>query len=151
LIFPFGEAKMRQSWHISEQQRSAGMFQWMKNRLLQGCAEQSLKPLQTEYGDGPGTTALALAMGYACCPTGCPDGFFARDSFNDQLMKALRRIPQPCEPFNALAYCEQWQTGRLLTEDVFLKVWGVRPEELMRRLAARFDDDAIEMGWIPPA
>lgn len=114
------------------------MFAWIKNRAMQGTSQQCEDRLLESNGYGPVTHALALAIGHACYPSGCPEGFFGHGSFNEDVMKALRSLPPPCESSLACHYCESWLTRReISTDQAFMAIWGVGLNEMARRIVER--------------
>lgn len=99
------------------------------NRLMRGACNRSYQRLAAEFGAGPASMLLAVALGHACYPK----AFYGDKAFQDEIVHWLNRRFMPCcNAQTACGHVEQWlDVGTLSTESVFRRVWGLGPNEFI--------------------
>jgi hypothetical protein len=104
---------------------------WLKNRLMRGASNRAHQRLAYEFGAGPGTGTLALAMGYACYPK----ANYGDRGFHDAIIQQLRQFPsRPCDANSARSHLEAWlDRGVVSTTDVFTHIWGMEPQGFLAK------------------
>lgn len=115
---------------------------WLKNRMMRGAANRAYRRLADEFGVGPATGVLALAIGHACYP----DATYGDGGINDEIIRKLRLMaPGPCATTIACRHAEAYlDLGTLSTAEVFRNVWSRTPEEFLHCFFAGFEDEGIK-------
>jgi hypothetical protein len=109
---------------------------WFNNRVMRGASNRSNQRLAAEFGVGPATAVLALAMGHACYPT----AVYGDNALQDDIVQRLKRFsPRPCDSKRACELVEAWlDKGTLSTTAVSTSVWGLDPNEFLERFFEQF-------------
>jgi hypothetical protein len=108
------------------------MFGFMNNQMLRGATNRSFERLAMDFGPGPATGMLALALGHACYPTAT----YGDNAIQDDIIQRLKQYtPRPCDAALACQHVEAWlDKGELSTQSVFLMVWGLPPDDFLGKL-----------------
>lgn len=110
---------------------------WINNRLLRGASNRAFGRLAAEYGPGPATGALAVAIGHACYP----DAKYGDAGFQDAIIAQLKSFtPRPCDAKQACQHTESWlDRSTFSTVAVFEKIWGMAPDQFLEKFFAGFE------------
>jgi len=104
---------------------------WLNNRVMRGASNRANQRLAGEFGPGPATATLALAIGHACYPT----AVYGDNGLQDEIVKRLKRFStRPCDPKTACEHFMAWiDRGEISTESVFLRIWALTPDDFLQR------------------
>lgn len=113
-----------------------GGLEFSCNRMMRGACNRSLERLAAEFGHGPATGTLAIALGHACYP----HAKYGDNGFSDMVVGQLKEFSaKPCDARTACGHVEQWlDIGVLSTTGVFQRVWGLDPEQFLERFFEEF-------------
>ncbi len=68
---------------------------WINNRVMRGAKNRAAQRLTAEFGAGPASGTLALAIGHACYPTAT----YGDKGLHDQIVNRLKKLSiRPCDP-----------------------------------------------------
>lgn len=108
---------------------------WFNNRLMRGATNRAYDRLALEYGTGPASGILALAMGHACYP----NATYGDNGPQDEIVKNLK-IFELSPQKNAYDYVESWMDkNELSTQAAFIAVWGVNQDQFLERFIEGLD------------
>ena len=112
---------------------------WLSNRMMRGASNRVMQRLASEYGPGPASGTLALALGYACYPTAT----YGDKAEHDAIIKQIAASDlTPCDAKSACSAVEQWlDHGTLTTDAVFTRIWSMGPGEFLSALFGDASED----------
>ncbi len=99
--------------------------------LLRGASNRSYEKLACQFGPGIGTGILASALAHACYPSATNGD----NGIADKIIKHLKQLsPGPCDSKMACQHVMRWlDKDELSTQQVFVLVWGIGPNEFAKR------------------
>lgn len=112
---------------------------WFENRMMRGATNRAGERLAAEFGMGPATGVLAIALGHACYP----DAKYGDNGAQDEIVAVLKRFHvKPSDAGTSCKNIELWlDRNAISTVDVFQRTWGLDPDTFLQQFFEFMDPD----------